>query len=120
VRLGRDAELKYLQSGMQILNLSACYSYGTKQADGYRKSQWIDCAMFGKQAEALAPYLLKGTQLMLTLEDVAIQTFESNGQTKSKLVSRVLKVDFAGGAKQEVKAEEKPDYSSDEYKDIPF
>jgi single-strand DNA-binding protein len=120
-RLGRDAELRYLPSGAAVLNLAVCYNYGQKQQDGTRKSQWLDCVMFGKQAEALAQYLLKGTQLLLTLEDVAIQTFESQGQTKSKLNGRVLKVDFVGGGqRQEVKQQEKQVYKSDADSDIPF
>jgi single-strand DNA-binding protein len=119
-RLGRDAELKYLPSGAAVLNLAAAYNYGQKQQDGSRKTQWLDCVMFGKQAESLAQYLVRGTQVLLTLEDVAIQTYESQGQTKSKLTGRVLKVDFVGGGqKQEVKQQVK-DYKPDISPTIPF
>lgn len=96
VRLGRDAELRFTPSGDPVANLAMVYDYGRKGPDGKRQSQWLDGSLWGKRAEALAPYLVKGQQLMVTLEEVHMEEYESQGQTRSKLVARVGDVKLAG------------------------
>lgn len=96
-RLGRDAEVRYLQDGTQVANLSLAFNYGKKGDDGNRPSQWIDASMFGARAEALAPYLLKGTQIYAVLNDPHIQTSEGKNGQGHKLVARLLEVELIGG-----------------------
>ena len=97
-RLGRDAEIRYIPSGEAVASLSLAFSYGKKGADGKRPTQWVDGALWGKRAEALAPYLLKGSLIAVTLEDVHIETFrKQDGTDGVKLAGRVIDVELAGG-----------------------
>ena len=95
IRLGKDAELKYLGSGTAVANLAGVYEYGRKGDDGKKPSQWVDLALFGKQAEALATWLTKGAVLHVIAEDVHIETYQGKNGQGSKLVGKVVGISFA-------------------------
>lgn len=95
VRLGRDVELKYTGSNTAVANLAGVYEYGRKGDDGKKPSQWIDAALFGKQAEAMAPYLKKGTVVSVTLDDVHLESYQGKTGTVSKLCGKVINIGFA-------------------------
>ena len=89
-RLGRDAEVRYTPGGEAVANLSPAVPYGKKDGEGNRPTQWVDASLWGKQAEALAPYLLKGSVHCFTLSDIHIETYPKNGGGEgTKLVARV-------------------------------
>lgn len=100
-RLGRDGELRFLADGTPVINLAVAFNYGRKpQGGGDRPSQWLDLALFGKQAEALAPYLLKGNQISVTADGPHIETFNrNNGEVGSKLVATIINIELVGGRK---------------------
>ncbi len=101
-RLGRDGELRYLPDGSAVMNLAVAYNYGRKGQDGKKPSQWVDCAIFGKRAEAMAQYLVKGTQLFLVLDDVHVNQFtKADGTQSASLKGVVQKIDFVGSAPQQ-------------------
>ena len=102
-RIGRDAELRKTQSGESVLNLSLAFSYGRKGDDGRRPTQWVDATMWGKRAEALAPYLQKGGLVSVTLEEVRIETFTGKNGEGHKLAARVVDIELAGGSKDSSK-----------------
>jgi single-strand DNA-binding protein len=78
VNLGRDSELKYSSSGSPILNFAAAYDVGFGEN---KKTQWIDCVIFGKKAEALVDHLTKGKQVQISARDVRIETWQKNDGT---------------------------------------
>ena len=95
-RLGRDTELKYTQDGTAVCNIAVAVDYGRKGQDGNKPTQWYDLTLWGKQAEALAPYLLKGKQIFFTASDLHIETFTKNDQSQGfKLSGRIDSVKFA-------------------------
>lgn len=97
-RIGRDAEIRHTAGGEAVASLSLAFSYGKKGADGKRPTQWVDGALWGKRAEALAPHLLKGGLIVATLEDVHIETFQKQDGTGGvKLAGRVADIELAGG-----------------------
>lgn len=103
--LGRDAETRVTQDGMTVVQLAVAYNYGRKGDDGKKPSQWVRVAMFGKQAEALAPHLLKGKQVSLVIRDLHIATFQKqDGSTGTSLEGVADFDDFARGPKQEGQA----------------
>ena len=59
-RIGRDVELRYTPSGDAVCNIALAVDYGRKGQDGKRPTQWYEVSLWGKRAEALQPYLLKG------------------------------------------------------------
>jgi len=98
-RLGKDAEIRQMQDGTAVANLALAFNYGKKEADGHRPTQWVDGALWGPRADALAQWLVKGQGLDVTLEDVHIETYQKNdGTSGSKLVGRVAIIGFAGSA----------------------
>ena len=95
-RIGRDAELRTTAQGDKVASLSLAFTYGRK-IDGKRPTMWLDGALWGKQAEALTQYLLKGKQVGVTIEDVHIETFKKqDGTEASKMVGRVSSIEFVG------------------------
>lgn len=92
-RLGRDAELRYTPQNEPVMNLALAYNYGKKE-NGNQPTQWLDATCWGKRAEALAQYMLKGQQLMVTVSDVHIETYEGKDGPGHKLVGRVEDIEF--------------------------
>lgn len=103
-RLGRDAEVRFTTGGEPVASLSLAFSYGKKGEDGKRPTQWVDGALWGKRAEALAPYLLKGGLVAVTLEDVHIETYQGKNGEGHKLAGRVVNVELAGGGDKQAAA----------------
>ncbi|SEP58598.1 single-strand DNA-binding protein [Pseudomonas sp. NFACC02] len=101
-RLGRDAELRYTAAGDAVCNLPLACEYGRKGQDGKRPTQWVDATLWGKQAEAMAPYLLKGQQLHFTIDDAHVETFDkADGSKGVKLTGRVIIIKFASSPPQQ-------------------
>jgi single-strand DNA-binding protein len=59
--LGRDSELKTTNNGTTVLNFTVAAKSSKKDDEG----QWHSCALFGKRAESLAPYLKKGQRVFV-------------------------------------------------------
>jgi len=127
--LGQDSELKYLPSGSAILNFSvACTSgFGDK-----KKTAWVRCALFGKQGEALAQYLKKGSKVFVSGEFSLNEYQAKDGTQKTSVELNVNAVSLEGSkndtAKQSQYDAGKPNgyapsgnATADEYPDdIPF
>ena len=94
-RLGKEAEMRYLNDGTPILNLALAVNYGKAGQDGNRPTQWIDAAMFGARAEKISPFMLKGTAHCFTLSDLHIETFaKRDGGEGHKLTARIDDVEL--------------------------
>ena len=99
--LGRDAETRVTQGGTTVVQLAVAYNYGRKGDDGKKPSQWVRASMFGKQAEALIPYLTKGKQVSLVIRDLHIATFQKqDGSTGTSLEGVADFDDFARKPKE--------------------
>lgn len=96
-RLGRDAELRYTPDNTPVASLSLAFNYGRRGEDGKRPTQWVDGALWGKPAESLCEYLVKGTAVAVTIDDVHIESFQrADGSSGHKLVGRVTAIELAG------------------------
>jgi len=77
-RVGRDAEVKYLPSGIAVLNVAVANTvgFGDKQ-----QTIWFSCAIFGKRAEGqLVNYLKKGVQVFVSGE-MTLREYKANDGT---------------------------------------
>lgn len=66
--LGQDPEMRYLQDGTAVTNLSvACNRKWTNKATGelQEETAWLRVSVWGKQAEAANDYLRKGRQVLI-------------------------------------------------------
>lgn len=108
-RIGRDAEVRMTAQNEPVASLSLAFSYGRKGQDGKRPTQWVDASLWGKRAEALAPYLLKGGLVVASLDDVHIETFrKSDGTDGVKLSGRVSDIELAGGGDKQAPRQAPP------------
>lgn len=79
-RLGKDSEIQYTPSGMAVLKNSLATSEQWKDKDGNKKekTEWCNIVLFGKQAEGLSKYLMKGVQIYL-IGKLQTRSWEKNG-----------------------------------------
>ncbi|HEY6359637.1 MAG TPA: single-stranded DNA-binding protein [Vicinamibacterales bacterium] len=63
--LGRDAELRYTPGGAAVAtaNLATTESWTDKNGQRVERTEWVRLNIWGKQAESLQEYLVKGKQL---------------------------------------------------------
>lgn len=96
--IGRDAEVRFTPNNMAVCNLSLAYNYGQKdQSTGKKPTQWVDAALWGKRAEAVASYLTKGTKIVATIEDMHIESFtKGDGSSGVKMAGNVIALTLAG------------------------
>ena len=96
--LGQDAERRTTQSGKQVVSFSVpCKSGFGDNA----KNDWVDCTIWGKQAEGrLVEYLKKGTPVCVTGE-ASIRTWDKpDGTVGFKLSCTVRDIELMGGRNQ--------------------
>ncbi len=91
--LTRDAELKYLSNNTAVLEGGIAIT--TKYAADKERTCFLDFVMFGPRAEKLAQYMTKGAPMLLVGE-LAYDTWEKDGQRRSKHKLIVNDVQFAG------------------------
>lgn len=96
-RLGADGELRTTQSGEKVLGFRVANDVGF----GERKTtQWVDCSIWGRRAESLAPHLTKGKQVVVSGE-VTLREYEKRDGTRGAGLSvRVAELDFTGSARE--------------------
>lgn len=65
-RLTKDVDLRYTQNGKAVANFNMAVNRPFKNAQGEQEADFINCNAWGKQAENLANYMKKGSQIGLT------------------------------------------------------
>ena len=118
-RLGRDAVLRDAGS-TKVINLALAVNYGYGEKKG---TQWYDIAVFGKQAEALVQYAVKGSVWCVSVKDLHIEP--AKGEYQAKLVGVALDVNFAPQQKSNDEPAPKPkqkvqQVDDDLNSDVPF
>ena len=96
-RLTRDVVMKTTANGTQIAEFSLAVNDRRKSGDTWVDDpSFIDCTLFGRQAEALAQYLTRGKQIGVSgrLKQDRWQTAE--GQKRSRVQIIVDRVDLLG------------------------
>lgn len=64
--LGRDPEVRYLESGSAICNVSIATTYVSGQgSDKKEETEWHRCVAFGRTAEVMGEYLRKGSPVYI-------------------------------------------------------
>lgn len=132
----RDPELRYVQSGMAVLDLGLAVNRRVKSGDGQWKDEtaYIDVTVWGKQAENCAEYLAKG-RLVLVEGHLRMDQWQDKktGENRSRLRVTAENVQFLGaptgrgpasdavrpprGSEEPASSEETGELSDD---DIPF
>lgn len=99
IRLGRDGEVRYTQSGEVVVNVVGAFNYGRKGDDGRRPTQWVDLSFWGDRAEKFSKFLIKGREFLVTIADPHVETYQrGDGGTGAKLVGRIADIEFTYGS----------------------
>jgi single-strand DNA-binding protein len=98
-RLTRDAELKYSNSGVAITKLSLAINSRTKKDDTWQdEAHFFDAVVIGRRGEAIAQYLVKGTQIAVQGE-LRQDRWEQDGQRRSRVEIFVRDIQLLGGGR---------------------
>jgi single-strand DNA-binding protein len=97
--IGRDAETRALPDGTAVASFSVADSQG-KDKD----TIWWNCSIFGKRAQSLAPYLLKGGQVTVIGNVTERRWTDKDGAERKSMDVRVQDVALQGGKRDQGEA----------------
>lgn len=109
--LGRDSELRHLNNGDAVLNFSIADSQGKA-----KPTIWWNCQLFGKRAESLQQYLVKGQSVTVSGSVSEREWTDRDGNSKKSMNVRVNELALQGGRQESTR--EKQDSHHDD--DLPF
>ena len=92
--LGNDCETRYTPSGDAAVtfNVAVKSGFGDKAT-----TTWARCVIFGKRGDAVAPFLIKGTQVGISGEVSLREWQDKGGLKRSTLEVRVNDLTLLGG-----------------------
>jgi len=99
--LGKDSETSYLPNGDAVCNFSVADSMGKDKG-----TIWWNCQLFGKRAESLATYLVKGQAVSVVGTITEREWNDKEGNKRKSMNVRVQDVALQGGRKEQ--QEERP------------
>lgn len=94
-QLGRDAEVRFLPDGTPVCAFSVADSQGRD-----KPTLWWSCSLFGKRAESLAPYLLKGQAVTVSGTVTERKWTDKDGAERKSMDVRVQDVALQGGKRE--------------------
>jgi len=130
-RLVRDAEIKFTPSGVCLASISIANNQSKKNGDQWvDEAHYFDVQLWGKPAENLKPYLLKGKQIAVSgqLRQSRWKDKEGNNRTSVGIVATTVQLigksgeGSSSGKSFAPRAEDNTGSSMDEGfpEDIPF
>jgi len=115
----KDAEIRYTQGGDAILGFSVADNQGKDKPAIY----W-NCSLFGKRAESLAPFIVKGGKVTVVGTVTEDQFTDKNGNDRKAMKVRVSDIALQGGAKEQSEEQPRraaaPAPAADDSDDVPF
>lgn len=97
-QLGRDAEMRYLPNGDPVANFTIADQQGKDKSP-----IWWRASLFGKRAESLAPYLLKGASVTVS-GNLTERTYDKDGKEQKAMELRVVDLALQGGKREQATA----------------
>ena len=95
-QLGKDAEVRFLQTGDAVANFSVADSQGKD-----KPTIWWNASLFGNRAKSLAPYLLKGQSVTVTGTVTEREYVDKEGNKRKSMDVRVNDVALQGGKREQ-------------------
>lgn len=94
-QLGKDAEVRHLNNGDPVCSFSVADSQGRE-----KPTIWWRCSLFGKRAESLAQYLVKGQAVTVTGSVTEREYTDKDGAPKKAQEVRVNDIALQGGKRE--------------------
>ena len=96
---GRDVELRYTPQGVAVANFSVASNTVRNTPNGQqKKTDWFNVTAFGRQAETLARYLKKGSQVLVRGKLTFNPWLSRDGEARVSADIALQDFEFAGGA----------------------
>ena len=95
--LTRDAELRTTQSGTPVCGFTVAHETGWGD---HKRTEFIDCSLWGDRGEKLAKYLTKGLKVAVSGEVEPNAYTTRDGELKASLRVSVRDVTLQGGGKR--------------------
>ena len=96
--LGKDPEVRYVQSGNAVCTLRLAVNERRKEGDQWKDhTEWMDVVTFGKTAENAGQYLQKGRQVYVEGRMQTRQYKDKEGHEKWRTEVVANQVLFLGG-----------------------
>ena len=100
-RLTRDIDLKYTTTGTAIAAVSLASNRSVKKQDNWETEvSYFDANIYGRMAENLKPYLIKG-KMILIAGRLKQDRWEKDGHKFSRIKIEVEEVQLLGGNSSE-------------------
>lgn len=97
-RLTRDAEKRYTAGGMAICSFAVAVNRRVKKGEQWEEqASFFDIEMFGKRAESIGRFLVKGKQVGISGELAQDRWTGGDGQNRSKVKIIADDVQLLGG-----------------------
>ena len=98
--LGRDAELRYTPGGAPVASVRLATTERFTDREGQKRedTQWHDVVIWGKTAEALHEYLVKGKQIYVEGRIQTRKWTDKEGKDRYNTEIRADRVVLLGGA----------------------
>ena len=101
-RLGRDCELKHTSAGTAIARFSIAVNHRRQSGDRWvDEAHWFDCAVFGRTAESLERYLVKGKQVGVSGSLRQNRWQDDSGRNRNRVEIAVRDLQLLGDARNE-------------------
>ena len=97
--LGRDAEVRYTPGGAAVARFSIATTevWNDKSGQRQERTEWHNIDLWGKQAESLSEYLVKGKQVYVEGRLQTDEYTDKEGQKKKSTKVRCERVVLLGG-----------------------
>ena len=107
--VGKDAELRRTNNGDAVLGFSVAVDQGKDKNGQKRETKWYDASLWGKRAESLQSYIVKGTKLTLQGRPTAREY-----QGKVYMGIAVNDLTFMGGSQRDSGQQDQGGYEPDQ------
>lgn len=123
-RVGKEPDVKQLQGGSSVANISLATSYSTKDkqtGEWQDETEWHRVVFFGRLAEVIQQYLHKGSQIYVEGSLRTEKWQDKNGIDRytTKIIAREMLM-LGGGQGQPQGQPQPQQYGNNLSQDVPF
>lgn len=93
--IGKDAVTRTTQGGDNVTSFTVAVNQGSGDK---KRTEWVECALWGKRGDALAQYLTKGTTISVCGMP-RVRHYELNGEHRAQIQVSVAEISLHGGPK---------------------
>ncbi len=116
-KIGKDAVTRITQGGDNVTSFTVAVNMGSGDK---KRTEWVDCALWGKRGDAFCQYLTKGTTVSVCGQP-RIRQYDANGEHRAQMQISVSEISLHGGSSKPADDSTKWDAPAEDLSDeIPF